>query len=155
MATVSLRQMLSLRKSLRLERYYPLFFAALAAIVSFFSEIVITAEGSLLLSASISFGAITSGFVGTTWSILTSLGTIIMQRVRRTGYIKILRLYMGWGLASGVILSCVSMIGLLFSLQDVLFTSLWCASTVFCIACLYRLAIIMLYIFSDPENLPE
>ena len=139
------------------ERYYPLIVALIAAVSAWFFDVAITEDQQLLLSATITFGAIVSGFVGTSLSILTSLGTPVMRQVRKTSYIKHLRHYLGWGLGSGVILACISIVGLLFGSDDFYwnsFTCFWTFALVFCLACLYRLAMMMLRVFSDPENCP-
>lgn len=139
------------------ERYYPLIAALIAAVGAWFFDVAIKEGSELLLSATITFGAIVSGFVGTSLSILTSLGTPVMHKVRKTSYIKDVRHHLGWGLGSGVILSCISIVGLLFGVDDFQrnsFTYIWTFGLVFCLACLYRLGMIMLRIFSDPENLP-
>ena len=140
--------------SLTWEKFYP-FVGLLVGAVPLVGGWCIGSDQQLLLSATITFGAITFGFVGTSLAILTSLGTRVMQRIRQTPYVLVLREYMGWGLFSGIFVCCVSMVGLLFRLtEQVWFTAAWCAAIVFCLACLYRLSRLMLKIFSDPENQP-
>lgn len=141
--------------SLSWEKFYPFVVGLLVGAPPLVWDWCIGSDQQLLLSATITFGAITSGFVGTSLAILTSLDTGVMQRIRRTRYVRVLRGYMGWGLFSGIFVCCVSMAGLLWQLtEQVWFTAVWCAAIVFCLACLYRLSKLMLQIFSDHENQP-
>ena len=155
MGDTTLRVSKRLIPPLRRERFYPFAAALLAAIPPFVWDWSIGGDQALLLSASITFGAITSGFVGTTLGILTSLSTKVMHRIRKTRYLLVLREYMGWGLFSGIGVCCVSMAGMLLRLTELVwYAALWCAAVVLCLACLYRLSRLMLQVFSDHENLP-
>jgi len=137
------------------EKYYPQILAFVGGVAACFFELDMQGAPPMLLGSAITFGAIVSGFVGASLSILTSLGTPIMQQIRKTNYIRTLRSYLGWGLSSGVILSCVSMAGLFFMFSGHWFTAIWIAALLLCIACLYRLSQLMLLIFSDRENIPK
>ncbi len=155
MATAILPKMHLFKWTLTKERYYPLVCAGIAALVCWGFDLdlpPVTPER--LLSATVTFGAIASGFVGTSLSILTALGTRVMRKIRKTEYLHVVRGYLGWALASGIILSCVSMGGMWLGVAG-WFTMVWCAVLVFCVACLWRLARTMLFIFSDPDNQPE
>ena len=103
-----------------------------------------------LLASSVTFGAIVSGFVGTSLSILTALVTPLMKEIRRTSYLSKLGSYLGFALASGIILSCTSIVGMWLIYYDWFF-GIWCGVFVFCVACLYRLATIMLLIFRNHD----
>ena len=155
MATVALKSMFGRRVTLNQQKYYPQVLAVFGAILVWFFELDMQGTPPMLLGSAVTFGAIVSGFVGASLSILTTLDTPVMQQIRKTNYIRTLRLYLGWGLSSGVILSCVSMVGLFFMFSGHLFTAIWIAALVLCIACLYRLAWFMLLIFSDRENTPQ
>ena len=157
MATTEVAQALSrqMRMTLTTERYYPFVLAALAAAASWGVDFALPAHPEALLGATVAFGAIASGFVGTSLSILTALGTRVMRRIRQTTYVHILREYLGWALASGLVLSCASIVGLVVDTPSVWLAIIWCATLTFCIACLYRLARVMLFVFSDPENLTD
>lgn len=141
--------------SLHWEKYYPFVLATIAGILTWVSGLTIESDQALLLSTSVTFGAIAAGFVGTSLSILTSLGTKVMQRIRETPYVFVVREYLGWGLCSGIMVCCTGIVGLLLKLYALAwFTTLWCSIVAFCIACLFRLGKIMLKIFSDCENRP-
>jgi len=129
--------------------------ALLAATTCWWLGLSLPAQPAILLSATVTFGAIVSGFVGTSLAMLTSLGAPVMRRIRRTMYVRILRGYLGWALASGIVLSCTSLTGLFLNTTSAGFTTAWCATLTFCVACLYRLARVMLFVFSDPENLTD
>ena len=142
-------------RSLVWERFYPFAWAAIAAVMCWrlgfdFADVPVH-----LLSATVTFGAIVSGFVGTSLAILTSLDTPIMRKIRRTLYVRILRRYLGWALASGIVLSCVNILGMFLHATSSWFAMAWWAALTFCIACLYRLARTMLFVFSDPENVVD
>ena len=140
--------------TLTVERFYPLVLAAVVAVACWWLDLKLPADPGWLLSATVTFGAIASGFVGTSLSILTGLGTPVMRKIRQSRYVDILREYMGCALASGLVLSCTSIIGLFPGTTSLALTIAWSATLTFCIACLYRLAKVMLFVFSDPENLP-
>ena len=146
--------------SLNLEQCYPFVSGGIASVACWYLEIDLVNAPPQLLSAAVSFGAIVAGFVGTSLSILTSLGTPVMRKIRRTRYLKQLRNYLGWAMASGILLSLISIMGMFLSRTSTWFTStwfaaIWCFILIFCIACLYRLAKVMLLLFSDPENMPD
>ena len=144
-----------LQRSLVWEQCYPFALAATAAVICWWLSLDFADVPLQLLSGTVTFGAIASGFVGTSLAILTSLGTPVMRKIRRTPYVRILRRYLGWALASGIVLSCVSILGLFLHATSSWFTMAWWAVLVFCITCLYRLARTMLFVFSDPENLVD
>ena len=158
MATTAIANMADRRKwELNLERFYPVGFAAAAAVACWWLNIKLPSEPSsiFLFGSTVAFGAIVSGFVGTSLSILTALATPLMQNLRKTRkYILILRRNLGSALASGIMLSCASIAGLWLH-QYELFLSVWCFMFAFCLACLFRLARNMLFIFSDPSNSPQ
>lgn len=139
----------------RVDRFYPFGLALAAGLLSWVWEWAIGEDQALLLSASITFGAIVSGFVGTSLSILTSLSTRVMDRIRGTSYIYDLRSDMGWALFAGMVVCCVSMAGMLFEFySSAIYTAFWISAMMLCLACLYRLSKLMLLIFTDHENRP-
>ena len=87
------------------ERRCPFAVAVVAGAASYWLGLEMTANASTLLSATETFGAVTSGFVGTSLSILTNLDSPVSQKIRATSYLDILREYLGWTLAAGITLS--------------------------------------------------
>lgn len=144
-----------MKLSPKAELCYPFVFGVLALITCWYFKKDLGNDPTQLLSATVSFGAIVFGFVGTSLSILTSLNTPVMRKIRRTRYLKLLRKYLGWALLSGILLSLVSIIGMFFSFTALWFSAIWCATLIFCIACLWRLARVMLLLFSDHENVSD
>ena len=141
-------------KSLTWERHYPFAVAVCAGAASCFQGLEMTANAPALLSATVTFGAVASGFVGTSLSILTSLDTPAMQKVRATSYLDILREYLGWALAAGIALSSTGLAGLFLDLAPTKwFGSAWCLVLAFCISCLWRLGKMMLLVFSDRRDI--
>ena len=143
------------KRSLVWERYYPFGWAAVSAVMCWWLGLDFADVPSHLLSATVTFGAISSGFVGTSLAILTSLGTPVMRKIRQTPYVRVLRQYLGWALTSGIVLSCVSILGLFLHATSSYFAMAWWVALTFCIACLFRLAGTMLFVFSDPENVVD
>lgn len=143
------------QRSLVWEQCYPFALAVVSAVICWWLGFDFADVPLQLLSATVTFGAIASGFVGTSLAILTSLDTPVMRKIRRTPYVRILRWYLGWALTSGTVLSCVSILGLFLHATSSWFAMAWWAAFTFCIACLYRLARTMLFVFSDPENVVE
>ncbi len=121
------------------QKYYPQVFAALSGAVSWWAELKLGTHQVTILSATVTFGAITAGFASVSLSILTGSTRC---------YVDIAQRYLGWGLGSGILLACVGMVGLLFNFNTSLFTSIWCFFMVFCLVCLYRLGDMMLPVYS-------
>lgn len=142
------------QRSLVREQCYPFALAAVSAVMCWWIGVDFADVPLHLLSATVTFGAIASGFVGTSLAILTSLDTPIMRKIRRTSYVRVLRRYLGWALASGIVLSCASILGMFLHASS-WFAMAWWGAFTFCIACLYRLARTMLFVFSDPENVVD
>ncbi len=143
-------------KSLRMEKRYPFIIAAICGAGSWLCRLEMEANAAQTLAATVSLGAITSGFVGTSLSILTSLNSPIMQRIRATPYIVILKQYLGWSVLAGIVLSVISIAGLFFNFPDEpLFVAAWISTLAFCVCCLYRLCRTMLEVFADRENVPH
>lgn len=157
MATITM--MRRFRKTRTYERYYPQGFGIFAAASVFFFEICFPLKNGLLLSASITFGAIIFGFTSTAFAVFNT-STDFMERVRRVNQEVIfdLRRYIGDALLAAILLCVISAAGLFFGadLADTEFAkwimALWLGASVFCLAALRRLSGIMLVIFSRPDN---
>ena len=140
-------------KSLTVEKHYPLAAAIVSSGVSAVLDLEMKPNGPQLLAATVTFGAIASGFVGTSLSILTSLDTPVMQRIRATAYLGILKDYLCWALVSGIVLSLAGIIGLLLEDSQLpRFVPVWVLTLAFCLCCLWRLGRTMLQVFADREN---
>ena len=144
-----------MRLSPNLEWCCPFIAGGIALVACWYFERDLVDAPRQLLGATVSFGAIVSGFVGTSLSILTGLETPVMFKIRRTHYLKQLRNYLGWAMASGILLSLISIMGMFLSLTATWFAAIWCFILVFCIVWLWLLARLMLRLFSDPENMPD
>lgn len=75
------------------EKHYLFVLVALAATSSWWAGCDIEAYDTLTIASIVTFGAITSGFVGASLSILTSLNAPVMQRIRKTRYLVTLKRY--------------------------------------------------------------
>lgn len=144
-----------MKLSPNLERCCPFIAGGIASVACWYFQLDLVNAPRQLLGATVSFGAIVSGFVGTSLSILTGLETPVMLKIRRTHYLKQLREYLGWAMASGILLSLISIMGMFLLLTANWFAAIWCFILVFCIAWLWLLARVMLLLFSHPENMPD
>lgn len=140
-----------LRSSPEAERWWPFALALAAGGAAWMFELRLPEPAGLLLAATVTLGAITSGFVGTSLSILTSLNAPVMRRIRATPYIEAMRNYLGWGLAAGIVLSCTSLAGMFLAPAAHWFGAVWCAALALCVGCLWRLARTMLALFAHPD----
>ena len=140
--------------SLTTERLYPFLIAGASGAASWCQDLRMEQNAPQLLSTTVTFGAIASGFVGTSLSILTSLETPVMRKIRATPYLGMLRGYLGWALVAGIVLSLTGIVGLFMDIgSNPFFVSVWCTALVFCICCLCRLGGMMLKVFGHRENL--
>ena len=147
------------RWTLNKERWYPLVLAVVATLGGCFLKTVVSVE-SVVFSSSVVLGAIVAGFSGTCLSVLIGLGTRIMEQIRKSNVVSILSNYLGHAIFSGVLLSLISIVGLLTktseeSAVEVWVFVIWCGVGTYCLSCFCRLAIIMLRVFSHPYNQPK
>ncbi len=137
-------------KSPTWERWHPLLGATIVGVVFWYFELEMPAKPNYVLAATVTFGAIVSGFVATSLSILIALNSPVMKQIRRTKFISMLQRYLGWALTSGIVLSCTSLFGMWAS-DAAWYAFVWVSVLVFCLLCLVRLASIILRLFVDPE----
>lgn len=138
------------------ERFYPFLLAAASGLASWCWDLEMRPNALQLLTATVTFGAVASGFVGTSLSILTSLDTPVMREIRATPYLDILRSYLGWALAAGITLSLTAITGLLLDMAcSQAFIAAWCTMLVFCVCCLWRLGRTMLLVFGDRKRVTQ
>jgi len=143
-------------RTLTYERNYPWATALILAILFICFVGHVGSEPIRTFAATLVFGAISSGFVGTSLSILIGLDTRFGRRIRKTDYLLRLRGYIGWALASGIFVVIMSITGMVLESDceiRMLFVKFgWAFAIFFCLTCLYRLARVMLNVFSHNEN---
>ena len=127
--------------------------ASIAASVWLYLGIPMPEDGRYTLGATATFSSVVTGFVGTSLSILIALDSPLMHRVRKTSYVTFLQNYLGWALASGVLLVAVSILGM-WTCSSWWYGAVWIGAGTFCIGCLYRVAKIMLRIFAHKDAGP-
>ena len=132
--------------------WYPIVLGVLAASAAWFFGLKLPDPPTFLLGSTVTFGSIVSGFVGTGLSILIGLDTPFMRQVNRTDYRFHIRSYTAHALASGILLAVAGLVGLLLMLTAKWFAAIWCGMLVFCFASLYRLAGVMLGIFTSARS---
>lgn len=135
------------------ERWYPVIAAAIVAAVWLCFGISMPDDARYLLGATVTFSSVVTGFVGASLSILIALDAPLMHRVRKTSYIVYLQNYLGWALASGVLLVAISLLGM-WTCNSWWYGAVWIGAGAFCIGCLYRVAKIMLRIFTHKDGGP-
>ena len=135
------------------ERWYPVIVASLVAVVWSYFGISMPEDGRFLLGSTVTFSSVVTGFVGASLSILIALDNPLMHKVRNTAYVKFLQNYLGWALASGVLLVAVSILGM-WTCGSWWYGPVWIGAATFCIGCLFRLAKIMLRIFVHKDAGP-
>lgn len=141
-------------KSAAWERQYPLLAAAIAGAIGWCFGMDMPAHPHHALAATVTFGAIVSGFVGTSLSILIALNSPVMKKVRKTSVLASLERYLSRALMSGIVLSCTSLLGM-WTAEETWYPVLWLFVLVFCLMCLVRLARVILGLFLDPEIAAE
>lgn len=111
--------------SLTFERIYPFLFGIAAGIVWWLTDMAIPgAAHDAILSSSLSLGAILTGFLATSKTILISLmGTSVMERLKSSGYDADLIQYLAHAIWLSFAFSVVSLIG--FFVSHILFGVAW------------------------------
>ena len=128
------------------DRWYPYVGAAIGAIPPFLVGFKFPDPSAFLLGSTVTFGAIISGFVGVSLSVVVGLDSSFMRKIWKSRYRHDLRNYIRTALLSGLSLSLIGLGGLLFSLHATWFVALWSALLLFCLLNIFRLAHIMLYL---------
>ena len=109
-----------------------------------------------MLSALVSLGGIFAGFLATVKTLLLTMDRVVMRRLRESGYISDLLLYLKEGIYSSLILCLVAMIGFNSAISDpenhaaLLFSVLF-----FALLALYRIARISMALLLNPEDPDE
>lgn len=102
------------------ERAYPYLAGALAALVWWLFTPEFHANKSDVLSASLTIGAILTGFLATSKAILLSLNSMpIMDELKRSGYIKDLVSYLAQAILCSFGYAVVSLVGFFLNGCDV------------------------------------
>ena len=141
------------------EKWGPIVLALLVSVLGFFLGNKIAIE-PLLFGATITFGAIHSGFTGSSLSILIVLDSPTMRFIRKTKLHQELTNYLGRSIFSGIVVSLSSVLCLMFlthgnqtdSLFECVLFALWQGTLAYCVLCFVRLAVIMLRLFSSEKK---
>jgi len=100
---------------LRVERWYPWVAALLGSLAWHYFSFPFPCDEKEFLAAAISLGAIMTGFIATAQAILASLpGDSAMGRIRKSGYIDDLMIYLKESLYGCLGFSVYSLIGFFF-----------------------------------------
>ena len=133
------------------EKWGSLLLALVAALLSTIFDLAIDQdELAPFLGAAVTLGAITSGFVMASLSILTSLDTPFIRSIKATRiYFRDLRRYLSTALRSGIVLASYSILLLLFDQVGIYRMAVWSFLLVLCVGYLWRLSRVMLIIFDQ------
>lgn len=146
-----------MQRSLSFERIYPILFAASSAIAAWLLDLALPTEATKeLLAATISFGAILAGFIGTAKSILMALPAALLSKLRTSTYLDDLAGYLSTALTGSLITSAFSVIGF-FTLPESIkdfYPALWLGSLMFAGLSFWRASRIMVLLLKiDPSKL--
>lgn len=146
-----------MQRSLSFERIYPILFAASSAIAAWLLDFALPTEATKeLLAATISFGAILAGFIGTAKSILMALPMALLSKLRASTYMDDLAGYLSTALTGSLITSALSVAGF-FSMPEIFkpwYAALWLGSLVFAGISFWRASRIMVLLLKiDPSKL--
>ena len=134
------------------ERAYPGLAGAGCACAVWLLGFEVGAGQQHLVAGSITLGGVVLLIVAVSLGTLMSLSSPAMRTLRRTPYIRVVRSYLGWTLVAGPLVSCVGIYGLFFRLSGTEYAAVWAGSIAFCLGCLFRLAKLMLRVFSAPRD---
>ncbi len=152
-----LRRFLTL--TLRKEQLYPWVWAVLLGLTTFlcinkFGICVTKASLVNALQASVIFGSIAAGLIGTSLVVMTGTNKKFKSKLIRSDYINVLQNYLKCGLYSGFMLALVGIVGQIF--VDFSFhqyvTVVWVSVLTFCVLALYRVCNLIFIIFSIPDT---
>jgi hypothetical protein len=146
-----------MQRTLSFERIYPILFAASSAIAAWLLDFSLPTEATKeLLAATISFGAILAGFIGTAKSILMALPESLLGKLRTSTYLDDLAEYLSTALTGSLITSTLSVVGF-FTLSESIkgyYPALWLGSLIFAGISFWRASRIMVLLLKiDPGKL--
>lgn len=156
---LTIRQFWKIKWTRRKERIYPWIVALFVGILTFtlkqFTQFCPSDDTLLrVLGASVIFGSITAGFVGTSLAVMSGTGREFKKRLTRSKYIYDFQSYLGAGLYSGMTLALVGILGPVVVEYDsvgIVFV-VWATALSFCICCQIRVCRIMLIILADTDT---
>lgn len=146
-----------MQRSLSFERIYPILFAASSAITAWLLDFALPTDATKeLLAATISFGAILAGFIGTAKSILMALPAALLSKLRTSTYMADLAEYLSSALTGSLLVSAISIAGF-FKLPEIIqpwYPDIWLGTLVYAGFSFWRASgIIVLLLKTDPSKL--
>ncbi|MEH6564581.1 MAG: hypothetical protein V7756_04565 [Halopseudomonas sp.] len=128
------------------ERFYPYIFMGLAAYFWVYLEVTFPAKDSLL-SATLGVSGIFVGFLATSKAILMSMSSAIIDKLRETGYMKILASYIAEAIWLNLSFGIFNVIGFFGNQEQSWFSVLWVPLAVGALFSFVRVTHTMLQIF--------
>ena len=111
-------------KSIYLERAAPYILGFASAFIWLKADLSLP-DNNAILSASLTLGAILTGFMATSKAILMTLDSPIMQRLRETDYIGSITSYLGAAIWITFTFCLVTLAGLFVDNKSVIFGVFW------------------------------
>lgn len=112
--------------SLLLEKIYPYFGGAISAALWWYLGLDLPSPPELVLSSSLTLGAILTGFLATSKTILISLrGTEVMESLKESTYIDELVSYIAQAVWLSFAFSVLAIVGLFMSSPTHVFSIVW------------------------------
>jgi hypothetical protein len=136
------------------ERWYPYALSLISGLGVWLIPIQLPGSEKEFLTAAISIGAILTGFVATAMAILAALPSdSVMGRLRSSGYIDDLVIYLGESLYGSLFFCVYSLVGF-FPIGKMVcwYTVLWYAMGIFCMLTIHRVFRILLKVLKFPPN---
>lgn len=133
------------------EKSYPYIFGLLAAFFAYKLNLSFP-KGDGILSASLTIGAILTGFLATSKTLLLTLDTKIMVAIRQTPYGKDLISYMGQAIWLCFIFAVLAMLGYFINTETLWYSTPWVLIAFTAAFSFIRVTSIMLRIISKSSE---
>ena len=135
--------------SLKSEAWYPAVIASVTALTFYFSECVFP-KGESVLSAGLTMGAIFTAFIATNKSVILTLDTRIMKRLRESKYFSHLMGYLKSALWSSFCFSILCLSLFFIEVTDFRWMcSVWIFNAVHMILTFFRVTTVLLAMIED------
>lgn len=137
------------------EKSYPYILATIASCAWYIFKIKFPPENDVL-SASLTIGAILTGFLATTKALIMTLDSPVMNRIRKTTYSKDLASYLGESIWLCFSFCVLAMVGYFCSTAKLWYGTIWMFIAISGSLAFIRITIIMLKIINhQPTKKPK
>lgn len=134
--------------NLWVERIYPYFFMGAAAFVWHKAGLSFPKTESLL-SSTLSVSGIFVGFLATSKSIIMTMSSAIVERLRNSGYIKVFASYISEAITINLVFCICNVVGFFYESRGSWFSIAWISLGVGAFTSFYRVSQVMIQIFKN------